>query len=203
MLKNLIDWLSKLPANPAFLVLLGAVVGGIFTLFGGYFGSRVMINDERQRLRREFIGALHVTRSDLGHNASTLQWKLDHNEALTLQLSDRDFRSVQSVLAQNLPPRLFIWLTVINDQMMRMQDVIDNTNHREAPLSASDINELRTLHGALLRAVALVVRYLRETLKSPVEEYEDWPEHPADMADRVEVEVFPGPVTTRETSHPS
>jgi hypothetical protein len=169
------------------------VIGGVFTLLGGYLGSRLLIRDERRGLRREFLGAIHVTRSELGRNASSIEWRLDHNDALNLTLSDHRFRSVEAVLAQNLPGPLFIWLSVVNEQMMRLQEGIDEDRNRHSRLGASQIAVIQNMRERLLAAVGLLVRYLDETMKSPIDDFTEFPNDPQEIEARLEATLFPPP----------
>jgi hypothetical protein len=138
--------------------------GGLFTLAGGYLGSRVLIGNEEKRQRREFIGALQVARAELVRNATSIKARVDGQWRGRIVLSDHSFRSVESILARNLPIPLFAWLGTLNDQLMRYQLAMDDAHEAHSPFHSHDLDQLGLLGERLWIANRLVLRYLRERL---------------------------------------
>jgi hypothetical protein len=162
VLKSLIDWLSKLLSNPAWLV----VIGGVFTLLGGYFGSRVLVRDERKRQRQELIAAIQITRAELARNMTTITAKLhtrDVPPTAKLELYDESFRTVAPILARELPMTLFGWLGVVMDQVSRLRDVPGITGQPKLETDA-----LKDVQDRAKIANRLLLRYLQERLNFDV-----------------------------------
>lgn len=162
----MLDWLSKLPSNPAFPFVVGAVVGGLFAVVGGYLGSRVLVSDERRRQRHELIAAIQMTRAEMARNMTTITAKIggiDMPPTAKLELYDVTFRTMAPVLARGLPMPLFGWLSEVNNQVSRLREV-PSTPGRPKP----EMDALDDLHERLRIANRLLLRYLRERFKVDV-----------------------------------
>jgi len=158
--------MKALSDNPALLFLLGGVITLVSSIIGGYLGSRLLIRQQRKADKRELIGAILVVRSELIANASTI---LATKNPLAILLSDRSFRSVETILAQNLPMPLFTWINVVNSQMMRAQDGLQAVRAFANPaVTEKDLADLQRVAGRALTGGSLLLRYVQETLKAMV-----------------------------------
>jgi len=158
--------MKALSDNPALLFLLGGVLTLVSSIIGGYVGSRLLIRQQRKADKRELIGAILVVRSELIANASTI---LAAKNPLAILLSDRSFRSVETILAQNLPMPLFTWINVVNSQMMRAQDGLQAVRAFANPVvTEKDLADLQRVAGRALTGGSLLLRYIQETLKAMV-----------------------------------
>lgn len=154
--------LDALAKNPALLVIIGAVIGGVFTIVGGYLGSRVIVRDERKRERQELIAAIQMTRAELARNIATIlakQGATDVPPTAKLELYDDAFRLVAPTLARGLEMPLFGWISELNNQAVRLRDVPGIEGRPKAEMDA-----LEYLRERLVVANRLLIRYLRETL---------------------------------------
>jgi hypothetical protein len=155
--------MKALSDNPALLFLFGGVLTLVSSIIGGYVGSRLLIRNQRRGDKRELVGAIQVARSELVGNAATIAGS---GNPWAIVLSDRSFRSVETILAQNLPMPLFVWINVVNSQMMRAQDGIALLRDRpNAAMSDKDIADLKRVADRALVGSKLLLRYVRETLK--------------------------------------
>src|ERR1700694_698938 len=158
--------MKALSNTPALLFLLGGVITLVSSIIGGYLGSRLLIRQQRKADKRELIGAILVVRSELIANASTI---LATKNPLAILLSDRSFRSVETILAQNLPMPLFTWINVVNSQMMRAQDGLQAVRAFANPaVTEKDLADVQRVAGRALTGGSLLLRYVQETLKAMV-----------------------------------
>jgi len=158
--------MKALSDNPALLFLLGGVLTLVSSIIGGYVGSRLLIRQQMKADNRELIGAILVVRSELIANASTI---LAAKHPLAILLSDRSFRSVETILAQNLPMPLFTWINVVNSQVMRAQDGLQAVRAFANPvITEKDLADLQRVAERALTGGGLLLRYVQETLKAMV-----------------------------------
>ena len=158
---------SLLTSEVFWATIIGALVGGIFTLLGGRYGSLLLVNGEQQRQRNELVGAIQVTRSEIARNIASITDQIDKDlGALNIQLFDSSYRSLEPALAAGLPMPLFGWIGIVNNQLVRVQSIIDRARlNPEGGMSNNEIMDIRDLRERLVRLNRLLLRYLRETLK--------------------------------------
>src|SRR2546423_1390753 len=147
--------MKALSGNPALLFLVGGLLTLASGILGGYIGSRLLIRNDKKAQKSELISAIHVTRSELARNATTIHWRLDtdHRQPLLIVLSVASFRFVEPILARPLPTTLFGWIGVINDQVARYQHGIEEARKRaNAGLDPADEETIRDLRERLLVA---------------------------------------------------
>jgi hypothetical protein len=155
--------MKALSDNPALLFFVGGALTLVSAIIGGYVGSRLLIRQQRKADKRELIGTILVVRSELIANASTI---LATKNPLAILLSDRSFRSVETILAQNLPMPLFTWINVVNSQMMRAQDGLQAVRAFANPVvTEKDLADLQHVAERALTGGSLLLRYVQETLK--------------------------------------
>jgi len=93
---------------------IGAVVGGIFAIVGGYLAARYTINEERKAKAHDdledFVAAVRVVRYELAANTATLDSYLQLGGQLVNEMDDSQFRAVQLTIARRLPEHLRVQL---------------------------------------------------------------------------------------------
>ena len=94
--------------------LIGAIVGGIFAIVGGYLAARYTINQEKNAKEQDqfedFVAAVRVVRVELASNTATLDSYLELGGQLVHDLVDDQFRKVQLLLFRRLPEPLRVEL---------------------------------------------------------------------------------------------
>ena len=89
--------------------LIGAVLGGLLTVIGGFLATRWQAKQEEGRAQQqredELIAAIRIVRYELAADAASLASFLKYAQ-LPQALTDTSFRSVQLVIARRLNPKL-------------------------------------------------------------------------------------------------
>jgi hypothetical protein len=142
--------------------VIGAVVGGLFTVVGGYFGSQVIVRRERQREHRELVGAIQLARTEMAGNMALIDFIIqDPKSRHRHRLSEGSYRAIEYVLAAGLPLPLFAWISSVFNQVRTLNALVAG----ESNLSKDDIEMLTESKVRLRGANALLRDYLTKVLK--------------------------------------
>jgi hypothetical protein len=102
------------PMDTFIAAVVGAIVGGIFAIVGGYLAAHYTIEQEKKAREQDqfedFVAAVRVVRYELAANTATLDSYLQLGGQLVHELHDSQFRAVQLVIARRLPEALRVQL---------------------------------------------------------------------------------------------
>ena len=90
--------------------LIGAIIGGLLTIVGGYLAAAYTLGREKKNREQDqledFAAAIRIVRYELATDATSIDVYLKAGGQLVHELGDSQFRSVQIVLARRLPLEL-------------------------------------------------------------------------------------------------
>jgi len=143
--------------------LLGAFVGGVFTLIGGFGGAWLLGQSERnaaaEHERLDLIGAITITEFELSVNRSWLNGIAEHPEMkISSPLSNVGYRSVQLLLARKLPDDVGRELATAYG-MIPTADFIIQGGIESGGLTADDVKALKEISTHMELAKILIVGY--------------------------------------------
>jgi hypothetical protein len=149
--------------------LIGAIVGGIFALVGGYLAARYTVGHEKKNKEadqaEDFAAAVRVVRYELAANTATLDSYLQFGGKLVHDLEDEQFRAVQLVIARRLPENLRVQLIHAYNMIpfaLGNIDVLATSTSSDPVKARKVIEDVREELAAMGMALA---DYLANTLK--------------------------------------
>jgi hypothetical protein len=152
--------------------VVGAVVGGIFAIVGGYLAARYTIGQEKKAREQDqfedFVASVRVVRYELAANTATLDSYLQLGGQLVHELEDSQFRAVQLVIARRLPEALRVQL--IHTYNM-LPFATGNVQSLAAATSSNPVvakGVIQSVRDELASTGLALAEYLANELKVPV-----------------------------------
>jgi hypothetical protein len=152
--------------------LVGAIVGGLLAIIGGYLAARYTVRQEKKNKdvdqAEDFAAAVRVVRYELAANTATLDSYLEFGGKLVHDLEDEQFRTVQLVIARRLPENLRVQLIHAYNMI---PFAVGNIEALAAGTSSDTAKARKVIEDVRAELAAMGVAladYLANTLKVPM-----------------------------------